>query len=291
MNSGWRIVVISKTCKLSYKNGYLLVRGEEIISIHLSEISVLIIESTQVSITTILLAELTRMKIKTIFCNEYHNPDSELMPYDSRYDSSGRIMKQIDWKAELKVSIADNIIKQKIRNQARLLGKYELHEGEAILKDYLENYTPNDMTNREAHAAKVYFKELFGESFCREQICNINAKLNYGYTILLSIINREIVSNGCLTQLGIKHHSIHNPYNLSSDIIEPWRVVVDEYVYLNKDLELDSEIKHEIVGLLNKKVLMQKDYYLSNAIRISVKSIIEALDNCEESKMVLYEFA
>ena len=45
---------------------------------HISEISVLVIESTAVSVTAALLCELIKKKVKVIFCDEKHNPLSDL---------------------------------------------------------------------------------------------------------------------------------------------------------------------------------------------------------------------
>lgn len=47
----WRVVVVSNRCKLEYKLGYLVCRGEEVKKVFLSEIGVLIVESTAVSMT------------------------------------------------------------------------------------------------------------------------------------------------------------------------------------------------------------------------------------------------
>ena len=55
----WRVVVLSRSAKADYKMDYLIVRTSEAVSrVHISEISVLIIESTAVSITSYLLCEL-----------------------------------------------------------------------------------------------------------------------------------------------------------------------------------------------------------------------------------------
>ncbi|MFR5773761.1 MAG: hypothetical protein ACLUE7_11070 [Lachnospirales bacterium] len=66
----WRTIVISSSAKLDYKLDYLVVRQEEITKIHLSEISILLVENTAVSITAALLNELIKRKIKVIFCDE-----------------------------------------------------------------------------------------------------------------------------------------------------------------------------------------------------------------------------
>lgn len=52
----WRTVVITKTSKLDYSMGYLVVRDvESTVKVHISKISVLVIESTAVSVTAALL--------------------------------------------------------------------------------------------------------------------------------------------------------------------------------------------------------------------------------------------
>lgn len=48
----YRIVVINKNSKLNYKDGYLVIRSDEINMIHLSEIKCLLINSTVATITT-----------------------------------------------------------------------------------------------------------------------------------------------------------------------------------------------------------------------------------------------
>jgi CRISPR-associated protein Cas1 len=55
----WRTVVITKTSKLDYSMGHLVVRDvESTVKVYISEISVLVIESTAVSVTAALLCEL-----------------------------------------------------------------------------------------------------------------------------------------------------------------------------------------------------------------------------------------
>ena len=56
---GWRTVVINIHSKLSYKNNYLVfTSADKKEVIHLSEIDNLIVESTEVSITSMLLKRL-----------------------------------------------------------------------------------------------------------------------------------------------------------------------------------------------------------------------------------------
>jgi len=98
----WRIVVISNCAKLDYKMNYMLVRQDTITRIHLSEVGMLLIESTAVSLTASLLAELVKRKVRVVFCDEKRNPLSELMPYYGSHDTSVKIRKQISWSASVK---------------------------------------------------------------------------------------------------------------------------------------------------------------------------------------------
>lgn len=66
----WRTIVISNSAKLDYQLGFMVVRREDVVKVHISEISVLIIETTAVSLTAALLSELTKRKVKVIFCDE-----------------------------------------------------------------------------------------------------------------------------------------------------------------------------------------------------------------------------
>lgn len=63
----WRTVVISNSAKLDYQLGFLVIRNTDVVKIYLNEISILMIETTSVSITAALLCELTKRKIKVIF--------------------------------------------------------------------------------------------------------------------------------------------------------------------------------------------------------------------------------
>ncbi|MPN36753.1 CRISPR-associated endonuclease Cas1 [bioreactor metagenome] len=129
--------------------------------IHLSEINTLVIDTTTVSITATLLCELMDRKIKVLFCDERHNPKGEVVQYYGSHNTSKKIMSQIKWKNHIKDEIWEEIIKQKIYNQSYILQKYEKENYDKLL-GYIEDVEIGDKTNREGHAAKVYFNSLFG---------------------------------------------------------------------------------------------------------------------------------
>ncbi len=276
---GWRIIVISENAKLDYRLGCLIVRKKEVTKINLDEISILLIETTAVSLTSALLNELVKEKIKVIFCDEKRNPASELIPYYSSHDTSEKIRSQIKWSTKIKKIIWTKIVAEKILKQAQLLELLQKTES-ALLKKYIAELKFADKSNREGHAAKVYFNALFGKNFSRNSLNSINSSLNYGYSILLSAFNREVSANGYVTQLGLFHDNMFNPFNLSSDLMEPFRPLIDRRVYEMKPNKFEHEEKQKILNVLNETVFINnREEYINNAIKIYCKSVFNSLHN------------
>lgn len=286
----WRIVVISNCAKLDYKMNYMLVRQDTITRIHLSEVGMLLIESTAVSLTASLLAELVKRKVRVVFCDEKRNPLSELMPYYGSHDTSVKIRKQISWSASVKGVVWAEIIAEKIRQQKQFLQeKHKIQEAE-LLNRYIGEIQPGDRTNREGHAAKVYFNALFGKEFSRALDIPLNAALNYGYSIILSAVNREISANGYITQLGIFHDNMFNCFNLGSDLMEPFRILVERKVFKMNPDKLCHEEKMILVNLLTEEVCIDnKVTTVSNAIKIYCRSVFDAINDNDISLICFYK--
>jgi CRISPR-associated endonuclease Cas1 subtype II len=284
----WRTVVISSCAKLDYKLDYMMVRQAQVTKIHLSEISQLLIESTAVSITASLMCELVKRKIKVVFCDEKRNPCSELLPYYGSHDTSVKVRRQLEWSKDTKDTIWTEIVSEKIRKQEEYLR--DLGKAEAdMLAEYVKQIEPGDSTNREGHAAKVYFNALFGMDFTRSQENPWNAALNYGYTILLSAFNREVVSNGYITQIGLFHDNMFNQFNLSSDLMEPFRILIDRCVNDMRPDKFEHEEKMELVNVLNQEVIIDgKNNYVNNAIKIYCRSVFDSLNEKDISLMRFY---
>lgn len=286
----WRIVVISKRAKLDYQLGYMVVRNEEVTKIYLGEISTVLIESTAVSITTSLLAELTKKKIKVIFYDEKRNPSSELIGYYGSHDTSNKVRKQIQWNCSIKDAVWTEIVTEKIRKQKELL-EYLGKEESGVLQSYLNEICWKDETNREGHAAKVYFNALFGLSFTRTEDSLVNAALNYGYSIILSAFTREIVAGGYITQLGLFHDNMFNQFNFASDLMEPFCILVDREVVNMSMTEFAQDEKMRLVDILNQEVVIDgKKQYVNNAIKIYCKSVFDALNENDSALIRFYKF-
>lgn len=272
--------------------GHMVIRDFEnkITKIYLKDISHVILTTTEISITAALMNEFQKQKIKLIISDEKGNPSAELTPLYNSFNSTEKIKAQIKWKKTTKQYLWQLIIKEKIKKQMYHLKDKGLDEYK-LLETYINQVRLNDKTNREAHAAKVYFNALFGKNFSRNDSSSLNACLNYGYAIILSTINRTLVSMGYLTQLGIFHDNMFNQFNLSSDIIEVWRILIDMEV-CNMDYNVfDSCKKINLISILNQKVKFDgKTYFVNQAIYLYCKSIIDALNENDISLVRFPEY-
>ena len=164
----FRTIVVKNRCKLECSMNYLVCRtGEEVKKVLLDEIEFLIIQNTAISITCALMSELVDKKVKVIFCDTKSNPQFELTPYYSNYCSYKKIQNQINFEQKFKDLLWKRIIEEKIKNERRLLEKLGKIEASKLI-EYENNVEIGDLTNREGHAAKVYFNSLFGNKFSRE---------------------------------------------------------------------------------------------------------------------------
>lgn len=289
--AGWRTIVITQRCKLDLRYNNMNIRiNDSLKQVNIQEIGVLIIESTSVSLTTSLLSELMKNKIKVIFCDETHNPQSELVSYYGGYDQSERIKSQISWSNEIKENLWTIIVSEKIKKQMEVLKYFNIKEYK-LLENYMFQVEHFDITNREGHAAKVYFNLLFGVTFNRDDKENfINMALDYGYSILLSLFNREIVSNGYITNIGLFHKNKFNHFNLSCDLMEPFRPLVDKMVVEMNIKNFSTEEKRHLQKILSTQLFIKnKQFFLQDVVRIYTKSILDALDENSLDDIWFYE--
>lgn len=287
----FRTVVINQHCKLDFRMNYMEIRRPEGKKrIYLDEIEVLIVENPAISLTGCLLSELMKRKVKIIFCDRKHNPQGEVVSYYGCYDNARKIRQQLSWSENLKGKVWTEIVTEKIRQQATLLHELKHERAAGILEGYIAEMTYMDKHNREGLAAKVYFAALFGGDFCRDDISSVNAALDYGYTILLSLVNREITALGYLTQLGICHDNVFNPFNLSSDLMEPFRVLVDRWIVRHAINEFTLTEKHKMVEVLQTEIKISGTRRMfTDAVKIYVQSVFKALEEADISKICFYE--
>lgn len=166
---------------------------------------------------------------------------------------------------------------RKILNQHTVAVQADEKRAEKLI-EILDSLDVQNASETEARAARVYFRILFGAGFNRRTENNINSALNYGYAILMSLINRAVVIHGYNTDIGINHHSIRNPFNLSCDLIEPFRPIVDSYVYLNGERKLVFEYRCELIELMTHKIIYNnRNMDVQNAVEVFMEDVFKEL--------------
>lgn len=276
---GFRTLFIESPCRLSYKSGYLVVRMEsDTAKYHLSEIASIMLHTRRAHVDAYLMGELAKSKISLVVTDEKHNPIGQYLPLYGAHNVSKRVNEQLAWGEPIKKRVWQRVVREKITQQASLLEDCDLPQS-LILRSFVGEVKSGDTTNREAAAARVHFQALFGIDFIREHECAENAALDYGYAILLSAVNREIVSRGYLTQCGICHRNEYNQFNLACDFMEPFRPLVDRLVVERVGSDFDAESRKVLADVLNRFVRYREgDYRVSSVISLFVQDCLNALN-------------
>ncbi len=267
----YRVVLIENECSLHLKlNNLLIDKGEGDIWIPLDDISMIVLDNLKIQFTVRLMSTLAEHNIGIVICNMEHLP----IGFYSSYDNHSRISKNIVYQIEKTTDYYDSVWKKlvyfKIDNQKQVLKRLGKNEVELKLDDLEQQIGEGDKTNREAHAAKLYFNSLMGTSFSRgnEDIL-LNSGLDYGYAIIRAYIARVCVGYGLNSQLGVHHKNEYNRFNLVDDLMEPIRPFVDLVAYnlLKDEKYFKTEHRRALLNILNHKVLyLEKKMYIANMI-------------------------
>ena len=256
----------------------------------ISDISILVVDNYKSSLSVPLMNKLTQNNVCTILCGVDHLPQSYILPMNGNFSQSGNIKNQINWNECNKQKVTQLIIKAKIYNQAEILKRND--KNIKIIKKlyiYADEVMEGDVTNREGLAAKAYFREMFGSDFTRFEEDVINAGLNYGYSIFRSLITSIICAKGYLPNLGIFHRGKQNMFNLSDDIIEVYRPIVDNYVLNNMqdDIIFKQLHREQLIQLTTKKVYIdEKKQTIANSIYLYIESIINILEGKKDTDFI-----
>lgn len=253
--NGWRSIVFREKSDLSVRDNQLIASGKQESAFPLEQLRQIMISSQGSSISVAAITASAREHVRIVLCGDRHIPVCEIVPIDQHHEASGAVMDQAEWTQDRKDLVWKSIVESKLRNQLALL-KILNRNPSPVFREYTETVEPGDKTHREAVAARMYFHSLFGTEFRRHAEDEINAKLNYGYTILCSAISRILGMHRYHTGLGIHHCSRGNPVNLSCDLMEPFRPFVDRIVYQSGDQPMDWEMRKSLIALTNKECLI-----------------------------------
>ena len=288
-----RTLVFSNPICLSLKNSQLVLSYKDDpdnkLTIPIEDIGVVIIEHQQVSITIPLMNALVEGNIQVVVCNDHGMPSAMLQAFEGNNLQGENLRNQISVGEVLKKQLWKQIIEAKIKNQAALLNK--VGQNGDILKQYYQNVKSGDTDNREGIAARIYFSQLFGESFLRDRnIPGVNTLLSYGYTILRAATARALVSSGLLPAIGIYHHNRSTAFPLADDMMEPYRPYVDEIVYdltVQGKQNLTKDVKAELIQVLYADTHFSK---VTRPLSVGLTLTSSSLSKCfakEQTKLSL----
>lgn len=259
-------IIFTKPASLSLKNEQLVISSkdlEDVVTRPIEDIGFMVIANQMVSMTIPLLNALADNNVSVILCDNKQMPKSMLMTLDGNKTLQESYRYQIEATEPTKKKLWKQIVECKIKSQANLMDSLGF-EGN-VLKPLYMNVKSGDSDNREGAAARIYWKTIFGNQFKRVREGNQpNAMLNYGYAILRSAVARALIGSGLYPAFGIFHRNRYNAFPLADDIMEPYRVYVDEIVYrIYMDGavdELNIEVKKELMRVLFADVKIGKIY-------------------------------
>ena len=277
---GWRIVEVKtdENVKL-YLNNLMVKRITEKILININEIDTLIFHNSRTNLSIRLINALSKNNVNVIIMDSMHEPNSYIVPINGHHNSLKILHKQLSWTNQYKGLLWKNIIENKINNQNKLLKKLNIKNYEKLisLQDSVKKF---DISNREGHASKIYWHSLFGINFLRDQKCinnsKINSMLNYGYAIIRSLVIKSIIKKGLDSRISLFHKSFTNFFALASDLMEPFRQLVDLVVWKNREcLFFNINIREKLIDILELKVKVDTlKFNLNMAIDKVVDKII-----------------
>ena len=256
-----RIVDVSSPAYLSVKNEQLLVTkdGEVSGSIPVEDLGVLILQHPACVITQQAVIACQRNNAAILFCDEKRLPYSVALPIATGNIHTKVVREQIAVKKTVQKRIWQQIVRQKIVQQATTLRA--LNKDDAPLWPLAKEVKTNDNSNREALAAQAYWPLLFGADFIRDPDAEgVNGLLNYGYSLVRAMVARSICGAGLHPSLGIFHRNQYNPLVLADDLMEPFRPWVDRVVYklssqaTDSPLTVSRETKKPLLELLSAPV-------------------------------------
>ena len=281
----YRSIYIGNPAYLKLKDKQLKVTDpeskEEKGSVPIEDIGLLMLDHYQITLSHQLIQELMKNNVILISCDERHLPLAGMLPFSGNTLFSERVKTQIEVSEPLKKQLWKQTVECKIKNQLKVLeqlGKYA-----SPMYEYLKEVKSGDTTNMEGIAAQHYWKYLIDNDFLRNRFGDYpNPFFNFGYGVFLSIIARALVDTGLLLVLGIFHRNKYNPYCLASDIMEPYRPIVDllvmKWLQLHPEKQsLDKESKTFLLQIATQDVNIEK---LVRPIIVGVKMTSSSLLKC-----------
>lgn len=290
---GWRTIYVEEAQKLSlYLDNIKIEDGEQVYMVPIADVDMLLVDNYKLYMTVQLMCKLSQANVGVVICNKKRLPELMLNPLTGNHAAFKMQELQLIASLAFRGELWQSIVKGKIGNQAAVLKR---HKDNAYilgkLHQFAEEVEPDDTGNREGLAAKLYFHSLYGDDFGRDADGEdpLNLALNYGYAIVRAAVARSVAAKGFIPTLGIHHRNIYNPFNLADDFMEPYRPLIDDWVYENMQNDFFVREKRlALINSLNRKILLGgKKYSILKSIPLYLDSIVRCYQNADVSRLLL----
>lgn len=249
-----RIVEIASSGRyLSIERGFMVVSqgGECLGRVPLDDIAGLICNTHALTYSNNLMVALAQRACPVVLCGKNHMPAGLIWPTAGHHRQAARLDVQISASLPLKKRLWKALVQSKLAMQAAALES--CGSSGAPLRAMVRKVKAGDTSNIEGQGARAHWTSLFGSKFRRDpDEPGINALLNYGYTVIRSVVARHVMGHGMNPGIGLHHANDGNAMRLVDDLMEPFRPVADVWVHRLTSqgvLDVNREAK-EILGLL-----------------------------------------
>lgn len=288
----YRHIIIRNPAKLSTSNEQLVIKQEESIKIPLEDIVTITLEDPAITITNGLLSKCTEHHVELIICDRRRMPSGIVQPFHRHSRQKAVLGMQLSLGKPFKKRIWQNIIISKLQNQAKCLEL--VHMGVEAQKLYAisRSVESGDRTNREAYGAKIYFELLFGRGFQRREDNVYNIAMNYGYSLIRSLVARALIRYGFIPSIGIFHDSQTNAFNLADDFMEVLRPFVDVVIATNvsDESEWNADLRKVLFQVLDIEAIWNNERLsVTHGVDNMIKSFVSASRQQEANVLILPE--
>lgn len=291
-----RILLVENACELNIDVGRLRIRRSDKPDRFVSpaDVAVLVLHHHTIAMSVGSLRELALAGACVMVTDAQHMPCGLMLPTQANRAAASRLRRQVTHlDGPLSKAVWQSIVQARVRTQAATLRHFEL-KGGLRLERMIEEVEPADRTHREGQAAKHYWQHLWQDvepDFRREKqgaTDGVNARLNFGYAVLRSLVARELVAAGLAPELGVGHRSTENPFNLADDFMEPYRFVVERIARPSSvSGPFDALARVAMSRIVEATVqLGKKEFRLLPAVRESVASYVRLLET-NQGQLVL----
>lgn len=287
-----RTLYFGNSAYLSLKNNQLVVQfpsdrektalpGNHTVPIE--DIGLVILDARQITLTHGLISALIANKCLIVSCDETHHPTGLMHSMDGHTEQSKRFAAQFEASEPLKKNLWQQTVAQKLKNQA--LHLRERNRSFEPLLRWSKEVRSGDPDNLEGRGAAHYWGHIFHDDpfFNRDRHGHPpNAWLNYGYGLLRASMARAIVGSGLHPTAGIHHRNKYNAFCLADDLMEPYRVVVDQKVCQMMDSfepvnTLSKDHKISLLGVLSEPVKMGTEI---SPVQVAMQRTVHSLVRC-----------